>query len=417
VGEDPTTYGGHDLVADLADQIVETGPAIGRIQDTFNDTVDFEADFSNTFGQTYAVRGLDLAGSPLAESATEFLIAQQCDEGFFRQDFAAIDAADQDCDADPNAAPSTDVTALAVLALLPQTDDTDVEEVVDAALAWLVSEQAANGSFGSGSDIPTPNANSTGLAGWALGEAGETASAEKAAAFVRALQVDEPLECPSALADDQGAIAYDVAALAAGRQDGITVQQEDQWRRASAQGLPALQYAPATGTGPVTPIDTSGFHQAGTKVTLGADGLAPGDTVCFRRGGQDKVLGVAGFNGQALVRVTLPAGTAKRTYQSSTGESEGQPMTFDVLGAKKLPVELKARVAKGGTQVVKVRGLAEGESFKVSYRGKRVAKGLANAKGKAVARFSVGRKTGAVKVVVLGEFKNRRAAKAFTVTR
>ncbi len=41
------------------------------------------------------------------------------------QDFAAIDAADQSCDADPAAQSSTDVTALAVLALLPQADDTD----------------------------------------------------------------------------------------------------------------------------------------------------------------------------------------------------------------------------------------------------------------------------------------------------
>ena len=147
----------------------------------------------------------------MAESATEFLIAQQCDEGFFLQDFAAIDAADQDCDADPNAAPSTDVTALAVLALLPQDDDTDVEEVIDD--------------------------------------------------------------------------------------------------------------------------------------------------------------------------------------------------------------ELKARVPRGKRQVVQIRGLADFEEYRVKVNRKLVDDGRANAKGRAVARFGVGRKTGVVKVVVLGEFKNRRATKAFTVTR
>ena len=42
-------------------------------------------------------------------------------------------------------------------------------------LDWLTTQQAANGSFNSG------NANSTGLAGWALGVSGRTAAAAKAA--------------------------------------------------------------------------------------------------------------------------------------------------------------------------------------------------------------------------------------------
>jgi hypothetical protein len=309
------------------------------------------------------------------------------------------------------------VTALAVLALLPQADDTDVDAAVDAATAWLLDQQAANGSFGSGADIPTPNTNSTGLAGWALGESGEITPAERAAGWVRGLQVDEPAPCTSALADEQGAIAYDASALANGRAAGITVQIEDQWRRASTQALPVLRWAPDAGSGPITPIDTSGFHQAGTKVTLGADGFAPGDAVCFRLGSRVVALSAAGANGQAVARVTLPAGSATRTYLSSTGEAEGQPLSFKVLGAKTLPVDVKARVARGGKQVVKVRGLADGEKYRVTYRGKRVGAGTANDDGRAVVRFGVGQKTGKVKVVVLGEFKNRRAAKAFTVTR
>jgi hypothetical protein len=416
-GRDETSYGGHDLVTELEDQVVETGPALGRIQDTFNPDVQFEADFSNTFGQLYAAQGLDAAGSTLAGPVTEFLLDQQCAEGFFRQDFAAIDAPDQTCDGDDGAQSSTDVTALAVLALLPQADDTDVQAAIDAAIGWLVDVQAADGSFGSGADIPTPNTNSSGLAGWALGETEETAAAEKAAAWVRGRQVDEPAPCVTELNDQQGAIAYDHAALAAGRTDGLTVELEDQWRRASAQALPALQWAPSVGSGPVKPIKTSGFFQAGTKVTLGADGFAPGDAVCFRLGGQGVGVGNAGLNGQALLRVSLPDGSRTRTYLSSTGEAEGQPLSFRVLDAKTLPVEVRSRVARGGTQVVKINGLADGEKYRVTYRGKKVGAGKAGDQGRATVRFGVGQKVGKTKVVVLGEFKNRRAAKAFTVTR
>ena len=67
--------------------------------------------------------------------------------------------------------------------------------------------------------------------------------------------------------------------------------------------------------------------------------------------------------------------------------------------------------------MVQIQGLEKGESFKVIYRGERVDKGKANAKGKAVARFAVGKTTGPVKVQVRGQFKDRRGAKAFTVTR
>jgi hypothetical protein len=410
-GDDPEAYGGVDLIDRLEQRVSDTGVTLGRIQD-----LSAFGDFANTFGQTFAARALDEAGSSEAEAATEYLIAQQCDEGFFRQDFAALAAPDQDCDADPAAAPSTDVTALAVLALLPQADDTDVQAVIDAATAWLVSEQATNGSFGSGSDIPAPNTNSTGLAGWALGEAGETAAAEKAAIFVRALQVDEPEPCATALNGDQGAIAYDVAALTNGREDGITVALEDQWRRASAQALPALRWAPGD-PGEASAIELKPFYQAGTRVQLTANGFIPGDTVCFRRGSKVVGLAVVGFDGSAKVGVTLPDGTAKRTYDSNSDQSEGQPQTFNVLDAKKLRIELKERVAKGGRQVVKIRGLVEGERFKAIYRGERVDTGRANSEGRGVARFAVGQKTGPVKVVVIGQFKNRRGGKAFTVTR
>ena len=267
-----------------------------------------------------------------------------------------------------------------------------VQESFDAAIAWLLEAQKPDGSFGSGPDIPTPNTNSTGLAGWALGETGNVTPAERAAAWVRGRQADETAPCHTALSGDQGAIAYDTAALAAGRSDGITVELQDQWRRASAQALPALKWAMDGGEGPISKIDTRGYHQAGTRIRLGAHGFAPGDTVCFRLGSKTVALGVTGNNGQALVRVKLPDGSRTRTYLSNTGDAEGQPLSFKVLDAKTLPVDLKARVGRGGTQVVKVRGLAAREHYKVTYRGKRVDAGKADGNGRAVARFGSARR-------------------------
>ena len=412
------TTAGRTWSTELEGQVADTGPAAGRIRDTFNPDVEFEADFANSFGQLLAVQGLDEAGSAETDAATDFLLDAAVRGGLLpaglRPDRRRPD---QSCDADPAAESSTDVTALAVLALLSQADDTDVQAAIGAATDWLVDQQAADGSFGSGADIPTPNSNSTGLAGWALGETGNVTPAERAAGWVRGRQADETAPCHTALSGDQGAIAYDTAALAAGRSDGITVELQDQWRRASAQALPALKWAMDGGEGPISKIDTRGYHQAGTRIRLGAHGFAPGDTVCFRLGSKTVALGVTGNNGQALVRVKLPDGSRTRTYLSNTGDAEGQPLSFKVLDAKTLPVDLKARVGRGGTQVVKVRGLAAREHYKVTYRGKRVDAGKADGHGRAVARFGVGQKTGKVTVVVLGEFKNRRAAKAFTVTR
>ncbi len=411
-GGDPTAYAGLDLVEMLESLTSSATGLEGRVFARFNGADDLS--FTNTPVQAFAAEALHTAGSDLSDESVAYLLLQQCDDGFFREEIPAPDGA-QSCDAEANPEPSVDSTALAVLAL-HDNEDAGVQPAVAEAIAWLREVQEPNGAFGSTPDIPTPNTNSTGLAGWALGEAGETAAAEKAAIFVRALQVDEPEPCATALNDDQGAIAYDGAALVAGRQDGITVELEDQWRRASAQALPALRWATGE-AGEASAIVLRPFYQAGTRVQLTASGFIPGDTVCFRRGSKVVGLALVGLDGSAKRGVTLPHGTARRIYQSSTGESEGQPLTFHVLDKTKLKVELKPKVAKGGTQVVRIRGLEKGESFKVIYRGEQVDKGKAKAKGKAVARFKVGQTTGPVKVQVRGQFKDRRGAKAFTVTR
>ena len=83
-GRDGTSYGGQDLVDQLGDRVTTSGPAAGRIADVFFPEEPFEADFSNTVGQGFAAQSFDAAGSALAAPTTSYLLAQQCDAGFFR---------------------------------------------------------------------------------------------------------------------------------------------------------------------------------------------------------------------------------------------------------------------------------------------------------------------------------------------
>ncbi|MFA6298251.1 MAG: hypothetical protein WC642_03740 [Nocardioides sp.] len=417
-GRDGNAFGGKDLVAQLEAQVATGAPLAGRIQDTYDPTVPYEADFSNTIGQAFAAQGLDAENSTLVDPVTDFLLAQQCGEGYFRLNFAAADSPTQSCDADPAAAPDTDVTALAVIALQSQTDDTDIQAAVTRATTWLAAAQHADGSFGGGTSTEAPNANSTGLAGWALGVEGNTAAAAQAAVWVRGVQADDPEPCITDLTGELGAIAYDGSGHGLGRSQGIVAETQDQWRRSTAQALPVLQWAPATGTGPIATVTDSGFRKAGASVRVAADGIAPGDTVCIARSGDLEGLLTAGDNGQALGQVVLPVGTGKRTYLLNNNESELSMLTFHALGAKKLGLGVsKTRIARGQLERVKVSGLAAGEKAKISFRGKVVRTGRANKSGVFATAFKVTGKPGFAGVKVVGQFANRANAKTLTVTR
>ena len=245
-GADPTSFAGTDLVAGLEGTVAGDAPIQGRIQDKLDPKEKSAADYANVVGQAYAVMGLAAANSDQADAATQFLLAQQCKDGFFRLDFTKDpSAADQTCDGDPASKPDLDATAFAVHALSTVKDDPDAAAHLKSAVTWLQGKQAADGSFGGGTGTEAPNSNSTGLAGWVLGEAGETTAAEKAAAWVHGHQTAKSGPCRPHDAADVGAIAYDDAALAGVRKAGITAKTADQFRRATAQALPALQWLPA----------------------------------------------------------------------------------------------------------------------------------------------------------------------------
>jgi hypothetical protein len=413
-GDDPTDFGGHDLIAELEDRVSTEPGTEGRIGDVFFLGEAFEADFSNTLGQSFAVNALDAEGSVLTDSATDFLLAQQCEEGFFRLSFAPADAEEQRCDDDAASSASTDVTALAVLNLASQSDDTDIQTAIDDALAWMNDTQGADGSFGSDGEITTPNANSTGLAGWALGDAGETDAATAAAVWLRQHQADDFGPCTTGLTGDTGAIAYDDAALATGRSEGLDVAVQDQFRRGTAQALPALLWAPA-GIYSTEPVSTDGFVRAGSTQPVYADAVAPGQTVCFALGASQTLVH-ADLDGNAAGTVELPGGSGTRVYDVGLTDGVLGTITFNALAAEKLGLKLKkAKVAKKKKQKVVVKGLATGESVRVLYKGKVKDEGTAGGKGRFVTTFKVGKKAGKQKVKVRGEFGNRKAAEKFRV--
>ncbi len=188
-----------------------------------------ETDFANVIGQAFAVQGLRRVQSPEAGAATRYLLQQQCDGGFFRLQLPPEDAEDQSCGADGT--PDLDATALAVLNLqaLPRQGRV-VRRATRDALAWMVSVQRDNGSFGGGPGTAASNSNSTGLAAWVLGQARYCGPARGAARWVNRLALDN------------GAIAYDRAAYRTAQQDGITQETRDQFRRATAQAAPGLAY-------------------------------------------------------------------------------------------------------------------------------------------------------------------------------
>jgi hypothetical protein len=238
-GGDPRAYGGADLVRRLNNRILSVRPVKGRLRDKGAD------DYTNTIGQSFAARALARADSRKAGGAIRFLLKQQCHAGFFRLGLATQDADKQGCDAAPASkrSPDTDATALAVLNLraMPIGHRTaPVRQAIADATAWLKKRQKDNGSLGGGTSTEGSNTNSTGLAAWALGDSGACRPAARAARWVRDLQVVDA--GGTSLEGEDGAIAYDAAGYAEGEDGGISDEERDQWRRATAQAAPGLSY-------------------------------------------------------------------------------------------------------------------------------------------------------------------------------
>ncbi|MER5262560.1 prenyltransferase/squalene oxidase repeat-containing protein [Actinosynnema sp. NPDC002837] len=198
-GQDPTAFGGEDLIAGLT---ALQAPS-GRFQDKSQ-----WGDYSNGFTQAFAVLALDRwEGAP--QAAVDYLVGTRCPDGGFPLVLEA-----EACES------HVDATAMVVQALLA------VDRTAEAgtALDWLTGVQQPGGGFRDAGQAGEGNANSTGLAAQALRAGGRTAAADLAARFLTSLQVG----CTAAEAG-RGAIAFD--------QTGFTHATS---LRASAQGVLGL---------------------------------------------------------------------------------------------------------------------------------------------------------------------------------
>ena len=234
------TYEDGDLLSRLQRMVKRGGQADGLAEDASAPGT------TNTIGQSFVVRALAMADSHLADETTRFLLRQQCDNGYFRVYTAS---ADRTCDGGTAAqsGPSVDATAFAVQALLvADRRDVDVRQrrldrALAAAEAWLLRKQRNSGAFRTDG---TANTNSTGLAAAVLADLGRKGRADRAAEWLRDLQVTRGLAQDGALGGERGAVAFDRAAFDDGVDDGITRGVRYEWRRATAQaaaGLDALR--------------------------------------------------------------------------------------------------------------------------------------------------------------------------------
>ena len=408
--QDTSSWGGTDLVTALENRVTATGPATGRIADDSS-----YGDYANTIGQAFAARGLSAVSSSKATDVIDFLVEQQCSAGFFRLNFTQdATASDQTCEGGVTAGdstPDTDATAMAVLQLHAITSPSAaVTGAITNAEAWLLAAQHADGSFGGGASTEAANTNSTGLAGWALGELGNDAAAGKAATWVRAHQADNAAACPDALSGQTGTIGYDDAGVAAGRKDGITTKAQDQWRRSTAPTLPVLRWAPAA-TSPLTLTGPAGFVRAGTTATYHLSGVAPGATACVSGIGASRPVS-PGATGVAALDLTLPAGTADRVAAATSGAAEARA-TVSALDSSTFTVRPAHRIVHRRARLhVVVRGLVPGESVTLRLRGVTVRAGKANGNGRFVADVRMGRRLGKARIVASGEFPTIRHGRA-----
>ncbi|MGQ2911756.1 hypothetical protein [Aeromicrobium sp.] len=405
-------FGGTDLVGATEARVDGTG----RLADA-----SAFGNFANVFGQAFAVKGLHAADSGEAPAATTFLLQQQCADGGFRLDFTATDTSCSGDDA------QTDSTAIAVDALLPQSGTPAVATALDEAEAWLNSQQdASTGAFAGGPGTETVNTNSTAVAAVALEKLGQADRAAKAAAWVAERQVTAYSACGTDLDGERGAVGYDDAAIATAEDDGIEVETTDQWRRATAPAVAALQSYDDPSPGPtatftVTPSAANGgWVAAGGTTTVSVSGLAAAERYCaYTVDGTAARGGRASAEGAATLQVTAPttAGNQPVVVYGSRDARRGTG-TLKVLGARTLGLKLSAtKIKRKGTMRVTVSGLAAGEPVKVGYGGKFVATGTASASKTATLSFAVGTATGTRRVSVQGISSKRYASKTFTVVK
>jgi hypothetical protein len=174
-GGDPTSFGGHDLEAELRGLLITTpGSDLGR----------FGA--ASPSDQSYAILALARTSGGAPADAVARLVSVQCPDGDFNWDGTCPGAGAED----------PDTTGLALQALLAGGATT----AAGTSTQLLLDIQGSDGAF---SSFGTPNTNSSGVAGQALRAAGKSAAADDAAAFILTMQYG--CDAPAA---DRGAFPW-----------------------------------------------------------------------------------------------------------------------------------------------------------------------------------------------------------------
>ena len=314
---------------------------------------------------------------------------------------------------------SVDTTAFAVLALQDlAATDTGVASALDDAAAWLADVQGDDGSFSTGGTTGPVNANSTGLAGRALGAEGLTSDASEAALWLRAHQLNNAGACqPFAKADD-GAIVVDDLGVANARSGAFDDIDRSVAVRSTAQALPALAYAPGglEGAGETRLVAAGQPVRAGTRRTVVLRG-APGNTLCLRIGKASPRTVVLPAGGRSEQSFVLPKRTQVLPITTYDAHRRSERTSITALWKERFDVTATSPVTRGRRAVVRASGLAPDERFVVRFRGRDVATGTAGGGGRVVESFVATGPVGRAAVVVVGQFSDRRGSAVVTVRR
>lgn len=401
-GGGSTTVGGLDLVAKVEALVADTGAHVGWVNDS--------AEYLNTWTQIWATRGLLAAGSPEAEAAVDRLAKQQCEDGSFRDGQSLVETSWSSIDPEecttPSSSNTTDAAALAVINLHGFRSNPKVATMLGEAATYIKGKQAADGSYSAGS--LGVNVNSTGLAGTALGLLGEGVAAQKAASWLRGLQVVGA--CDGKMAAETGAVAYNAKSLEEGRTHGITdVRDRSEWITADAQALPALLAAPANAA--TDAVSLPRFAKVGSTATWTVEGLAAGERACLRGLNGTDTRTVVGTGAPLTGTITVAAGAQGLSLTTATTTATG---VVTGLAPTTLKVKAKKKVKRGARLKVTVKGLVEGERVLVKV-GKKKAKGTASANGTFTKKFRAPAKRGKATIKVTGEFADRKGTKKVRV--
>ncbi len=329
-GRPTTNVGGMNLEPSLRGQMqVAPDPQPGRFSDT-----SAYGDSSNGFGQAFAVLALAPTSGGVPPEALSFLLAQQCPAGGFRLFYDSATTCTSDDQAD------LDATGLAIDALVGQPG---ASNAISKASGWLVALQDASGAFAGSGPTATLNANSTGIIAQALRAAGQSAAADKAGAWIQALQLTGANA--GAASADVGAIAYDPGQ----RDDAIAhgmPAERDPFRRATSQGvlaLPRVVLSSGGGGGgggavPAGATISTSTAKPGDTVAVGGSGFTPGEPVRFTLFSDPVVLGTTNADATGLASLTfvVPTDTASGGHEIEVlGLSSGKRLAvpLQVTGA------------------------------------------------------------------------------------